>query len=197
MKKEDLIAAGLQLHPDPNARLNDGVWRNIPEWIENAIADGAAIHHQSFANPLLLLARHKNNSRSLRILLKHGADPNRASEEGFLPLHHAAREGNLPYLEKLLKLTSNVDAATIRGNTALHYAAESGELAAVKLLLDKGGNSLETVNDKGQTPRDLAKSEEMKALLLSAEERAMFAREIAASKRQAATAKQRPSARGL
>lgn len=50
------------------------------------------------------------------------------------------------------------------GTTALHKAAQEGQISTVQLLLSLGAKR-ETQDSKGRTPKDVAKSEEVKQLL--------------------------------
>jgi ankyrin repeat protein len=62
-------------------------------------------HHQR--TPLLKAARHNGSSDILRLLLKHGAKPDIADEEGNTPLHFAAQRGTQELAKFLLTLGAN------------------------------------------------------------------------------------------
>ncbi len=62
-------------------------------------------HHQR--TPLLKAARHNSKSDILRLLLKHGAKPDIADEEGNTPLHFAAQRGTEELAKFLLTLGAN------------------------------------------------------------------------------------------
>ncbi|XP_017984275.1 PREDICTED: ankyrin repeat-containing protein At5g02620 [Theobroma cacao] len=57
--------------------------------------------------------------------------------EGYTPLHHAAREGNVPLLSKFLEYCPNcILDLTIRKETALHIAAQYNNLEAFEAIID-------------------------------------------------------------
>jgi len=68
-----------------------------------------------------------------------------------MPLHYAAREGDLQGAEWLLGNNAPVDARANDGQTALHYAARKGYLDVVKLLVQSGTDVNAKSND-GLTP---------------------------------------------
>ncbi|WRX11731.1 protein of unknown function DUF3447 - like 10 [Theobroma cacao] len=56
--------------------------------------------------------------------------------EGYTPLHHAVREGNVPLLSKFLENCPNsIFDLTIRKETALHIAAQNNNLEAFEAIL--------------------------------------------------------------
>jgi ankyrin repeat protein len=57
--------------------------------------------------PLLKAARHNSKSDIVRLLLKHGAKPDIADEEGNTPLHFAAQRGTEELAKFLLNLGAN------------------------------------------------------------------------------------------
>ena len=80
-------------------------------------------------------------------------------------LRDAVSQGDVKALRRLLKRGADVHAKDWWGLTALHWAADRGRADLVKLLLKKGADA--NAKDKdGKTPLDLARKEEMRALLL-------------------------------
>jgi hypothetical protein len=87
---------------------------------------------------------------AMRLLLKHGADPNTPNEFGKTPLMYAAQYNQLESARLLLEAGANPNAVTIqpadnceysisRTNvTALDYAARYGSAALIKLLVAHG-----------------------------------------------------------
>ena len=93
-----------------------------------------------------------------------GTDLNIPNSEGATPFVQAAGYGNLPALFFLLATGASVNTANpSTGNTALHLASANGHVAAVHLLVQQGAALLP--NAAGQSPRDLAVSSEVRALL--------------------------------
>lgn len=67
-------------------------------------------------------------------LRKH-SDVNARGRDGMLPIHWAAKHGNLVMAKMLLRNGSSVDVADNSKRTALHLAAEGGHKAIVRALL--------------------------------------------------------------
>jgi len=95
------------------------------------------------------------------LLLDTGVSPNLQSEDGRTALHSASEFGSFVSLQLLITAGGVVGTADKQGNTALHEAAKSGFADCVKLLIQSGADP-SAKNAKGETPRDLAKTEEVK-----------------------------------
>ena len=79
---------------------------------------------------------HAHVSRSVRILLKHGAEPRAHSVTFYSPLYIALYAGHLSIVQMLLKNHPElVQIATFEGWLPLHAAAKTNNVAAVKQLL--------------------------------------------------------------
>jgi ankyrin repeat protein len=90
-------------------------------------------------------------SRS-RLLFLSGADINAQDTERRTPLHVAAGANAADTVEFLLAQGADADAMDAEGNTALHHAAcRPSSTHVLKLLLDKGA-SVNTRNDRNETP---------------------------------------------
>ena len=102
----------------------------------------------------------------VKLLLEKGADPNATtSRYPETRLHEAVRDCRTEVAKLLLDKGADVSAKGDWGRTALHWAADRGRADLVKLLLKKGADA--NAKDKdGKTPLDLARKEEMRALLL-------------------------------
>ena len=61
-------------------------------------------------------------------------------EEGWTPLHYAAREGQAQVVEVLIARGAEIDARDNQGMTPLHWAAERGQHELAGLLIDAGAN---------------------------------------------------------
>ena len=103
----------------------------------------------------LLDAIKSGDAKTVELLLKNGADPNKADKEGRTVLMVAANYG----YEKITQLSLNKDAdpnkADNNGFTALYFAAQNGHLNVVKYLVKKGAN-VNKANNKGFTPLYIA-----------------------------------------
>jgi ankyrin repeat protein len=94
-----------------------------------------------FRTPLMWAAYH-NDVRMVRLLLEHGADPNKPTYFGN-PLSHACWSDSLEAAEVLIAQGANVNARDAIANfTPLHWAvgSESPRPQLVKLLLAGGAD---------------------------------------------------------
>src|SRR6516225_7230495 len=137
------------------AKANDFPKSNQPR-----TADVAA----GFRTPLMWAA-YRNDVRMVRLLLKHGADPNQSTYFGN-PLSHACWNDSFEAAELLLSRGADVKARdTVANFTPLHWAAgtESGRSRLIKLLLANGADPNATGGEPvgafglvPQTPRLIA-----------------------------------------
>ena len=116
---------------------------------------------------LLMKAVQEGRVAVAEFLLKHDVNAN-ADVKG-LPLHVAARNGDLPMSQLLVKQGANVSAKTAKGKTALMFAVKSGNISLVRYLLDAGAN-VDAIDADGLTALRMAKAnfaEDIEALLRS------------------------------
>jgi ankyrin repeat protein len=71
------------------------------------------------------------------------------------PLHSAAKSGDREAVRTLLEGGADPNACDERGCTALHVALEHKRLQVARMLI-AAGCSLDTRNNDGVTPRDMA-----------------------------------------
>ena len=106
-----------------------------------------------------------------RALLDAGADPNAMSRHRFVkvrPLHTATAlevsTGNPELVRVLLERGADANGRSEEGGfTPLHNAAGSGAAELVRILLEHGAD-LDAKTDDGRTPRDVAKTDEIRDL---------------------------------
>jgi ankyrin repeat protein len=92
----------------------------------------------------------------VRVLLQHGADPNRANRHGETPLSFACDWGHLASVRALLAGGANPNHALPDLDwTILMFASASGHEAIVDALLDAGADPLR-VNEWGQSALSVA-----------------------------------------
>ena len=94
----------------------------------------------------------------VRLLLKHGADPNALDGEAQTPLHIAITGGLHEIVELLCQAKADVSLgckAFGRDNTALHQAVIIRDLQMMKLLMDHGAN-VDALGRDGWTPLCMA-----------------------------------------
>ncbi|KAF8712058.1 hypothetical protein HU200_028891 [Digitaria exilis] len=82
----------------------------------------------------LILAIQSKHSAVARLLLLHGADPNKAASSGFTPLHTAVAQDKCEVAELLLFKGAYVDPMWEKG-TPLYVACQRGYAKMVDLLL--------------------------------------------------------------
>jgi ankyrin repeat protein len=104
-------------------------------------------------------ARRPADVELVDLLLCRGADPNRASDDGFTPLMQAVwmRSGQdcTKVARRLIAAGADIHRATNDGWTALHYAALCDDRDSVTLLLDAGADPT-VANRAGEMPADIA-----------------------------------------
>jgi ankyrin repeat protein len=144
--------------------------------VKTLMAHGADINHyvprHSLGNTLLTQMTKNRGLKHVENVLKLGADPNIANEDGNRALHQAALQGHTDKIKVLLKYKAEINAAGRNGNTPLMSAALSNQTDAVRLLLKKGANP-HIANQKGANPLEAAKAHEnpeLIALLENAEQ---------------------------
>ncbi|XBI86600.1 hypothetical protein VPH35_094529 [Triticum aestivum] len=87
----------------------------------------------------LLVALLRGIMDTASYLLDHGADPGKADDEGFAPLHHAATAGDRKMVELLLAKGVSVDPVCVDG-TPLYAAAIEGHDEIMQILLENNAD---------------------------------------------------------
>ena len=101
-------------------------------------------------------ASYNNHLQMVKLLLHHGADPLATTEDGWTPLHSAAK-WNCVFVAELLLLTTPVNCVTRGGQTPLHLACLSATSRdVVELLLSQPDLDPTLKNSQGDTARDVA-----------------------------------------
>ncbi|XP_066919507.1 protein phosphatase 1 regulatory subunit 12B-like [Clytia hemisphaerica] len=103
-------------------------------------------------------ALNMNDTQTVRKLLKHqreAIDIELTNQEGVLPIHLCAIEGNKPMISILLRAGADIDAIDRRGWTCLHAAVHTGNLELCQYLLRKGADPL-VYSTKQELPVDLS-----------------------------------------
>ena len=116
--------------------------------------DGAPLQHASRGGHLSLAV----------FLRERGGDVNQANAHGESPLFLAAAAGHVKVAHFLMEQGALVDKTNQYGQTALIMATYGGHVAIVKELLDRGADR-HVINQNGRKAIDVAKTDELKALL--------------------------------
>jgi hypothetical protein len=110
-------------------------------------------------DPLLVIALRAGDSKTVRVLLDHGADPNSQTSELMArtpALSEAVAMGRTDLVELLLDRGAAPNLRNNWGETALGRAARAGQAGAARLLLSRGANP-NLADRYGQRPIDSAR----------------------------------------
>jgi ankyrin repeat protein len=138
----DIITKLLEKGADPNARVKENTLTRTIFTMQWFFEDGAT----AFAR-----AAQSSDTVLMKLLLKHGADPNIATANGDTAItlaggigwvegvtYERSREENVEAVRMLLDLGLDPNTANNEGRTALMGAALKGRNAVVQLLVDRG-----------------------------------------------------------
>lgn len=90
-------------------------------------------------------------TKTVRFLLKSGANINSNDKNGATLLHWAARCGHIEIMKLLLKNGIDVDAKANNGSTPLHWSAQSNKERITQFLLDNQA-TIDSIDNEGYTP---------------------------------------------
>jgi ankyrin repeat protein len=91
------------------------------------------------------------------VLLEHGADINKAQNDGCTPLHMASQQGHVDVVRVLLEQGADINKAKNNGCTPLFMASQDGHVDVVRVLLEQGADITKTWDNK--TPLQIAREE--------------------------------------
>ena len=133
------------------------VYYGTPEQLEQSIAKGGDPNRidnktkGAYIPRPLHVAAQRDSPEIMKVLLRHGADPNGRDSDGRSAMHEAAVSGSIGCAKLLVKFGANVNLADHRGITALGQAEglllsyplgpkrRAKVLSVKKFLLDHGG----------------------------------------------------------
>ena len=159
----DLIQLMLERGADPNARTKE-----VPPWRRTMLPLGSLEWVDFVGMTPFIYAARSADLPVMRLLLKHGADPNITPLGGTTALMAAAginwvvkqtySESNDDFLKAVqfcYELGQDVNAVNSMGLRAIHGAANRGSDDIVKFLVSKGAK-LDVKDNEGRTPLDWA-----------------------------------------
>ena len=77
------------------------------------------------------------NPELIRLLLKHGANPNVQDDRGATPLHEAVKRKKVDAVKVLLQHGADSAIRDSEGKTPIDYAKEAGRNDILKILTEK------------------------------------------------------------
>jgi ankyrin repeat protein len=159
----DIVQMMLERGAKPNARTKE-----VPPWRRTMLPLGSLEWVDFTGMTPFIYAARSADLPVMRLLLKHGADPNITPFAGTTALMAAAgvnwvvkqtySESNDDFLkavEFLYELGQDVNAVNSMGLRAIHGAANRGSDDIIKFLLSKGAR-LDVKDSEGRTPMDWA-----------------------------------------
>lgn len=103
--------------------------------------------------PLMVMARHGRTDAALKFIQNPDIDITLKDNDNCMAIDYATSSG----LRELVKALSQAEEHTdAYGNTTLHHACWNEQGEVVKVLLEKDKDSVNKVNDDGETPLILA-----------------------------------------
>jgi ankyrin repeat protein len=141
----------------PNEELTDAAKQGDSVAARDALRRGADANAVIDQWTALLWAAQEGHTEIVDLLLDAGANVNFADSGGFTPLKQAVGESRLETMEHLLLRGADVNhrGTSDGGCTALHTATAYGLIECIRLLLLYGAG-VRALNDRGQTPYDVA-----------------------------------------
>ena len=108
----------------------------------------------------------ENTLIAVTILAPLTNNPNAPDDKGYTPIHWAAKNGHTEIVNILAPLTENPNTPDNSGKTPIYWAAYKGHTEIIKILAPMTDNP-NVPSNSGENPIDVAKSEEIRRILLS------------------------------
>lgn len=113
-------------------------------------------------------AAQSGNKKIMELLIRSGASVWSRNRQYETPLFKAASLGEIEAVKLLISKEAHVNVFDKKRNTPLHKAALRGQKAMVKFLIENGAD-VKFKNEAGEKPVDIARTEEIKQILLEAD----------------------------
>lgn len=117
--------------------------RNDADYINSSGNNGNTALHYAIKAGSLEVAR---------LLLTHGANPNKQDRYGHTSFHSACSKGSLAFIKLLSKYGADSNVQNCNNDTPFHLAAHHCNSEIIKLLLLKHGANLNVLDTTGITP---------------------------------------------
>lgn len=124
-------------------KLHRAVRKNDVKTARELVAAGANVNEgldSDGRTPLIDAARF-NKKDAVRFLLENKADVNKASDNGWTPLHWVVSQGKLSMLKTLVEAGADLNVQDPQGNTPLYYAVKWDRYAMYEYLQKKGAKA--------------------------------------------------------
>lgn len=142
-----------------NINIHEVCALNYAEQLELMIAQKPDVVNEISTNGFspLGIAAHFGHETMVRLLLKHHADPNISSQNGFhvFPIHAALSTNNTAIAKLLIEAGTEVNVSQQGGITPLHLAAQHGNIEIIIILLEQGAD-VASRTGQGLTAADIA-----------------------------------------
>ncbi|MEZ6073132.1 MAG: ankyrin repeat domain-containing protein [Pirellulales bacterium] len=135
------------------SRLFDAVVEGSMAKVRSALEEGGNPNQIVREYTALGRAVEDGNTKIVKLLVAHGADPNRGGIVD--PLHDAVRERRIAIAKALVQAGADVNYTIENETTPLMMAALAGSASAAKALLDAGADA-NARNEDGRTAYELA-----------------------------------------
>ena len=137
--------------------LHWGVLKSNATLVEKFLQAGAMVNLQTRnGNTALHFAANMGDLSKMEVLLKHGADVEKAlNKKGQTPLFNAIRSGKYSAVKLLIDNGANVSIKDFNGDYPIHIAVQYEDIEVIDLLLEHGAK-LDVSNYEGTTPFHIA-----------------------------------------